>query len=141
MGPRNRRRLAIGAGIAGLIVAVVLAVVLTRPTSRSGHALSGLPIQCVSNGGTGGCTVTLKGVTFGMTPQQVQSALGEPATKHGRCWQYPQPVARDLAVLGVVKSVQDVCFFAGRFSDRSQRDYVRRHGKLVLWNAPPPNLP
>jgi hypothetical protein len=39
----------------------------------------------------------------------------------------------------IVRTVVGVCFFAGRVSDTTFTDYVRRNGKLVA--LPPPNLP
>ena len=85
--------------------------------------------------------MTVVGVTFGMTPQQLQRQFGKPAQKQGRCWLYPMQVAKALAAYGVVKSDEAICFFGGGVSDYSERDYVRRHGKLVLWQPPAPKLP
>jgi len=81
------------------------------------------------------------GLVFGMTKSQVERRLGKPESIQGRCWMYPDDVGKYLAAQGVVKSVVGVCFFAGRYSDRSGAAYIRRHGKLVLWHAPPPALP
>ena len=76
-----------------------------------------------------------------MTPQQLEHQIGKPAKKQGSCWLYPLRVARDFAAYGVVKSQEAVCFFGGRVSDYSERDYVRLHGKLVRWKPPAPKLP
>jgi hypothetical protein len=146
LGPRNRRRLALGAGVAGVIVAVVVvAVVLTRPTSSSGRA------RTLSSPG-GGCvrlpdSIAMCGptgpwgrVTFGMTRSQVRTLVGKPAATLGDCWRYPQPVSKYLAAYGVVKTVQEACFFGGTLSDTPSESYVRRHGKLVLWHPPKPKL-
>ncbi len=85
--------------------------------------------------------MTVVGVTFGMTPQQLQRRLGKPAQKQGRCWLYPIQEANGFAAYGVVKSEEAICFFGGVVSDYSRRDYVRRHTKLVLWKPPAPKLP
>lgn len=77
------------------------------------------------------------GIIFGMAPNQVQRLLGKPASRQGRCWQYPLQVTKSEAAKGVVKDDQNVCFFAGQLSDTSFQSYVRRHGKLVLLK---PNL-
>lgn len=49
---------------------------------------------------------------------------------------YPDEVGKYLASKGVVKSVVDVCFLSGQYSDRSSESYVRSHGKLVLFHPP-----
>lgn len=139
LGPRNRRRLAIGSVIAGAIVAVVVAVLLTRSTTNPGHAVSvprghGLPAsgnQCVPTS-DGGCVFNFYGVAAGMTTAQVRHLIGKPATRRGRCWQYPTQLSKAQVESGVVRSVLDVCFFGGRVSDRSTPTYVRRDGKVVL---------
>jgi hypothetical protein len=137
IGPRNRRRLATGAAIAGAIAAVVLAVLPTRSTLRPGHAvpvpghgLSAFHDRCVPTP-TGGCVFDFDGIGSGMTKAQVQRVVGKPATKRGRCWRYPQQPNQARVHNGIVKSVLDVCFFGGRVSDRSTQGYVRRHGKVV----------
>ena len=66
-----------------------------------------------------------------MTKNQVRRLYGEPATTQGRCWKYSVPVNKYLASQHVVKEVLSVCFYAGRFTDKSEQDYVRSHGKLV----------
>lgn len=137
-----------GAG-AGLAVtgAVVAAVLLTRPTThplQHARALSGagdgcvrLPdgfFQCGPSGPWGR-------LTFGMTRSQVRSLVGKPAAARSDCWLYPQRVSKYLAAYGVVKTVQEACFFGGTLSDTPNLSYVRRHGKLVLWHPPKPRLP
>jgi hypothetical protein len=77
-------------------------------------------------------------IVGGMTKQQVLRAVGKPAIRRGRCWQYPVAVEPGAA-RRVVRTVVGVCFFAGRVSDTTFTDYVRRNGKLVA--LPPPNLP
>jgi hypothetical protein len=74
------------------------------------------------------------GLTFGMTKSQVERRLGKPESSRGRCWVYPDEVGQYLASKGVVKSVVDVCFLSGRYSDKSSESYVRRHGKLVIFH-------
>jgi hypothetical protein len=76
------------------------------------------------------------GLTFGMTKSQVERRLGKPESTRGRCWVYPDEVGQRLASEGVVKSVVDVCFLSGRYSDYSSESYVRRHGKLMLYHPP-----
>jgi hypothetical protein len=76
----------------------------------------------------------------GMSKQQVLQAVGKPATTRGRCWQYPvAPSPR--APRGVVSTVVGVCFFGGRVSDLSTRDYVRRRGKFVPLPRPKITFP
>jgi hypothetical protein len=121
--------------LAAAIVAAV-AVLLTR---QSGHAASVSRSRC----GAQTCYFFPGAgrIVFGMTPHEVQRALGKPATKQGRCWQYPHPVDKYLAAYGVVKSVMGACFFGGALSETRDQNYVRRHGKLVLWDPPRPKLP
>jgi hypothetical protein len=143
LGPRNRRRIAIGAGV-GLAVtgAVVAAVLLTLPAGRSGReaglarAENGIAVTHPD-----GIVTITPGITAGWSPQQVQRLLGKPTTKQGHCWQYPAKTDPYFAAYGVKKTVLDMCFFAGRVSDTSTKYYVRRNGKLVLWHPPQPRLP
>jgi hypothetical protein len=78
------------------------------------------------------------GVVYGMSLQQMEHLLGKPIDRRGNCWLYPEQVGRYLAAKGVVKSEISECFFGGRLSSTSERDYVRSHGKLVLWRPPQP---
>jgi hypothetical protein len=136
MGPRNRRRLAVGAGVAGVIVAVVAVALLTRTASPRAHALSATRLRCVPEP-NGTCYMKFGGIVSGMTENQVRRVLGKPEARRGRCWLYSQPVSKYEAARGVVKSDVAVCFFGGRYSDESEENYVRRHGKLVPYHPRP----
>ena len=151
MGPRNRRRLAIGAGIAAVIIAVVAAVVLTRSTTPSGQAATPPPprsgqtrttfdYRCVPLADAGclpqlGRVVGGKFVTpiDGMTKSRMLHLFGKPVAKRGNCWQYLLALSKYQASQHVVKDVLTFCFYEGRLANRSEQDFVRRHGKLVLW--------
>ena len=126
-GPRNRRRLAIGGSIALAAGAAAAALVLF--TGSSSPRLAKPPSSQLVK--------LADKIVGGMTKEQVLRAVGKPATRQGRCWQYPVAPGPGAA-REVVKTVVGVCFFAGRVSDTTFTDYVRRNGKLVP--LPPPNF-
>jgi hypothetical protein len=132
-GPRRRPRLAIGTALAGILVVVVTAVLLTRPATHSRRAAASahkyVPSTLTSYR-DGRAYVHPAGISMGMTGDQVRRSVGKPARRQGRCWWYSQPVYKSMAVRGVVKNYLGVCFFGGVVSDLQGRSYDRR-GKLV----------
>jgi hypothetical protein len=129
IGPRNRRRLAIGGAFALAVAIAAAAAALFTGSSRSG--LANPPSRQL-------VALTAK-VVDGMSKQEVLHVIGKPASSRGRCWQYPvAPGPR--APRRVVETVVSVCFYADHVSDMSSRDYIRRHGKLVPLPQPRLNL-
>lgn len=96
--------------MAAVIVAVVVAVLLTRSTSH-GSAPS---LTVVATPASIRYQANRLKVVFGMTPRQVRHLVGPPTKIVGTCWQYPpyQSAFRGRTYV----SADRLCFYAGRYS-------------------------
>jgi hypothetical protein len=128
MGPRAKRRLAIVGSLCLGVTAIVAAVVLLTRSSPS-------PGQAAATGFRLSEKDTDR-VISGMSGRQVRRLLGQPAAKRGRCWEYRVAPDKRLTAKGVVQTVVGVCFFVGRVTNRTYRDYLRLRGKLVPLREP-----
>ena len=77
LGPRNRRRLAIGGGIS-LAAGIAAAAVVLFTGSTSHPKLAQPPSRQL--------VALIDKIIDGMSKQQVLRAVGKPASSRGRCW-------------------------------------------------------
>lgn len=140
MGPRNKRRLAIGGGICAVVVAIAVSALLTRSSTPSRNAARS---SALSGDATAAhfelsppATYKMLYGMYGMNGKQVRDLVGRPASERGRCWLYRTTPDPRSAATGVVETDVSVCFFEGRVSDTSSTDYIQLRGKLLAVPKP-----
>ena len=137
IGPRNKRRLRVGAVAAAGVVAVVAAVLTIHHSSGgSGSAASSQTFKRRY----ASLNPRATHLYYGMTPQQVQHFAGRAHRIRGACWFYT-PVRTDtglkvgalnVGVPGTLSNTSDqikLCFYSGVLSFEYSHDLVPNQGR------------
>jgi hypothetical protein len=126
MGPRNQRRLTSGGIGLAVIVAIVLAIALTRSANQPGPVSAGSATASPSGQkGDERYAANSGELVYGMTPHQVRALVGPPSKIAGTCWQYQLDEFRSDHGVARTYNADRICFYAGKFSEQ----YLEMNGQ------------
>lgn len=125
IGPRSKRRLAIGAIVVAATVLITAAgLLLLRPLNAPG------PVSSAGSVHPATPRLVTDEVVYGMSKPEVRRRVGEPTKTVGACWQYNE----NKLIRGGqnMLNAQRLCFLGGVYS----YDYSRIDGKWFYPTTP-----